>query len=209
MIVHAKWFVSSALVLTILLTGCADLTTSSDQGTRLIPSYKESLDLDGRMTIKYQQDGNDEFLHGSFNWAQTAQRTVITLKSPLGQTMAVIEVMPGKSVLTQNGQPKRMAADPDTLTELTLGWPLPISGMRDWLQGYATDAKGNRFIASPQSDPASNVATQDGWRITYVNWQDASGSLATSRPKRIDLARSTPQAGEVFIKLVIDNWQPH
>src|SRR5438445_537267 len=82
---------------------------------------------------------------------------------------------------------------------------LPVAGLRDWLQGYATGADGRRFIASAEHD---SVNTRDGWRIRYVSWQDepASSGAAITRPKRIDLARSTAQAGEVSMRIVIDSW---
>jgi outer membrane lipoprotein LolB len=182
---------------------------STEQTSRQASAYQDTLNVDGRLSVQYEQNGANEALHGNFSWSQTPKRTVITLSSPLGQTLAVIEVMPDMSILTRSGQPQRMAADPDTLTELALGWPLPVAGMRDWLQGVAIDSSGRRFIASPKSEESSKVLTQDGWQIRYVSWQDSENSPASSRPKRIDMSRKTQQAGDVSIRLVVDNWQPH
>ncbi|MFD2270583.1 lipoprotein insertase outer membrane protein LolB [Undibacterium arcticum] len=98
------------------------------------------------------------------------------------------------------------AADVDALAADALGWPLPVAGLREWLQGFATNVDGRRFIASAQND---SVNTRDGWRIRYVSWQDEpdrNGATIT-HPKRIDLARSTAQAGEVSMRIVIDSWQ--
>jgi outer membrane lipoprotein LolB len=195
--------------LVLLLAGCAGLGPSTDYTQRPTSTYRDTIDLDGRLSVQYQQNGSNEALHGNFSWSQTPQRTVVTLSSPLGQTLAVIEVTPDMSILKQNGQAPRMAADPDSLTELALGWPLPVAGMRYWLQGIATDANGHRFVASGQSDASETVHTQDGWQIRYVSWQDDEKSPASSHPKRIDLTRKTQQAGDVSIRLVIDNWQPH
>jgi outer membrane lipoprotein LolB len=195
--------------LVLLLTGCAGLGPSTNYTQRPASAYRDTIDLDGRLSVQYQQNGSNEALHGNFSWSQTPQRTVVTLSSPLGQTLAVIEVTPDMSILKQNGQAPRMAADPDSLTELALGWPLPIAGMRYWLQGIATDSNGHRFVASGQSDASETVHTQDGWQIRYVSWQDDGKSPASSHPRRIDLTRKTQQAGDVSIRLVIDNWQPH
>ncbi len=195
--------------LMVLLGGCAGIKPSIEPAQRPASAYQDTINIDGRLSVQYEQNGANEALHGNFNWAQTPTRTVITLSSPLGQTLALIEVTPEKSILKQNGQPPRMAADPDTLTKLALGWTLPVAGMRDWLQGVATDANGRLFVASGQSEASSTVATQDGWQIRYVSWQDSENTPASSHPKRIDLARQTRQAGDVSIKLVIDNWQPH
>jgi|GEM_PF-107574 len=171
-------------------------------------TYHPSIDLGGRLSVRYQQNGKEEAVHGNFTWTQTPDRTLVTLLSPLGQTMAKIEIMPDRSILMQPGQPVRSAADVDALTAETLGWPLPISGLREWLQGFATGTDGLRFAASPINGKADTV-TSEGWKLHYVSWQDDAQTPADNHPRRIDLERSTAQAGEVALRIVIDSWQPH
>lgn len=165
----------------------------------------DKIDLQGRISVRYQHAQKEEALHGSYAWLQTPTHTNVTLLSPLGQTMAVINVTPQGATLQQSGQSTRAATDVDALTEDTLGWPLPVAGLREWLQGFAVDRAGQRFVASPQDD---EVFTRDGWRIRYANWQTDTPS-SQPRPRRIDLARFTEQAGEVAIRIVIDTWQAH
>lgn len=196
------------LALPLLLTGCAGLpysdTAQVPAATSTMPArpYYNEVDLTGRISVRYQNSGREEGLHGSFIWSQAPARTSITLLSPLGQTLAVIAVTADGATLAQAGQPVRAAADADALAADTLGWPLPVAGLRDWLQGFAVDANGRRFVATPK---ASDVATRDGWRIHYAAWQGPQ--QGSDRPKRIDLARSTEQAGDVSIRIIIDNWQ--
>jgi outer membrane lipoprotein LolB len=201
-----------ALGFALLGAGCANLTpvasntgadaTAIAQGSR---TYRQDIVLEGRLSLRYQQNQEDRSVHGSFVWNQSGGQTTLRLLSPLGQTVAVIEIKPGLAMLTQSGQAPRRAADADLLTAQTLGWPLPIAGLRDWLQGFATDSGGKAFIAQAPagSDNAVNVTTKDGWRIQYLNWQ-ATGDSSTGMPKRIDLERYTEQAGEVAIRIVID-----
>ena len=86
------------------------------------------------------------------------------------------------------------------LTAQALGWPLPVSGLRDWLQGYATAQDGTRFVASPSH---SEVTTRDGWRLRYVSWQD--GAATRVQPKRIDVSRpATLQQEAMEIRIVLD-----
>ncbi|HEV2609898.1 MAG TPA: lipoprotein insertase outer membrane protein LolB [Noviherbaspirillum sp.] len=192
-----------ALLLALLTAGCASVApVTGDAGRTDSPaqaprSYADNIDLTGRISVRYQVNDKEEALHGGFTWTQNRDNTQVTLLSPLGQVIALIEIGRDGATLKQSGQPPRQAADVDALVEATLGWPLPISGLRDWLQGFAIDANGYRFIAQP---PAAEVATRDGWRISYNTWQD-------TRPKRVDLERRTPQAGDVSIRLVIDTWQ--
>jgi outer membrane lipoprotein LolB len=192
------------------LTACAGLPpTPGEQSPRPhTPAtervFYETVDISGRLSVRYQGRQQEEAVHGSFIWAQTPARTAVTLLSPLGQTVAVIEATPQRATLTQAGQAPRTETDVDTLTANALGWPLPIAGLRDWLQGFAIDHAGHPFIAAPN---AENVVTRDGWRIRYANWQSDPSSVL--RPKRIDLARFTDQAGDVSIRIVIDSWQLH
>jgi outer membrane lipoprotein LolB len=196
--------------LPLLLGGCATMAPPAGVKPGVEAAaprpYADRLDLGGRLSIRYENHGRDEAMHGSFVWSQNPSHTNVTLLSPLGQTIAVIDMTPDGASLTQGGQQVRTAANVDTLVTQTLGWPLPVSGLRHWLQGFAVDASGKRFIANPQ---ATEVATRDGWQIHYAAWEDdaAENGAAQARPRRIDLKRSTAQAGDVSIRIVIDNWQ--
>jgi outer membrane lipoprotein LolB len=112
--------------------------------------------------------------------------------------------------LKRGGEPTRTAPDLDSLTRQTLGWTLPVSGLRDWLQGHAVAADGSRFTASPSSD---TVVTRDGWKLDYVTWQEpapapgkAGADTAAPQPKRIDVTRIAvgEQVDEMSIRIVID-----
>ncbi|WP_231949355.1 lipoprotein insertase outer membrane protein LolB [Herminiimonas arsenitoxidans] len=193
----------------LLMTGCANLTPQADSSnlagqTSVQRTYKDALALDGRLSVQYQKNDQDEALHGNFTWNQSKDRSDIAILSPLGQVLATIAVTPDSATLTQAGKTPITANDVDLLITQTLGWPLPISGLRNWLQGFAIDANNAPFVATPGN---TNVTTRDGWRIQYLSWQDDNQTPAQSRPKRIDLERQTEQAGKVAIRIVIDNWQ--
>ena len=164
----------SLLVLAATLAGCA--TTSTNVAT--VGAYRDTIDLSGRLSVNYQKDGKTESLNGSFDWVQRPGGVDVTLTNPLGQTVATIQVTPQSATLTQAGRPPLTEGSIDTLTQRTLGWPLPVSGLRDWLQGYAVDAQGQRFSASPARN---EVNTQDGWRLRFVEWQDANAAQPVPR----------------------------
>jgi outer membrane lipoprotein LolB len=190
-------------------TAAANTSTATTGGSGAARQYHQAIDVSGRLSIRYQQDGKDQAMHGSFTWSQDQQETVITLLSPLGQTLATINIAADQATLKQSGQPVRSASDVDALTVQALGWPLPIAGLRDWLQGFGQSAAGQRFTATPPAAADSfSVTTADNWLIHYTNWQDLD-SGAESYPKRIDLARNATQAGDVAIRIVIDSRQPH
>lgn len=190
--------------LCLALSACTTLPFSSGQppSSQAVAPYREQVDLAGRLNVLYQKNDKPESATVNFTWQQQAERTDVTLFTPVGSTLATIAVTPQEAVLTQSGKPLRSAPDVDTLSARLLGWSLPVSGLRDWLQGYATAADGKRFAASPQND---SVTTKDGWRLHYVSWQDAVTPGALPQPRRIDAERAaSAQADAVALRIVLD-----
>jgi outer membrane lipoprotein LolB len=196
---------AAVLALPILLAACAGVppTAPALPESGVTRAYQQSVDINGRMSVRYRLNGRDEALHGSFEWRQRPDNTQLTLLSPLGQTLAQIMVTPAGATLTQAGQPPLSAADADALANQALGWPLPVAGLRDWLQGMVTVPGGKRMALAPR-DASDDILSADGWRLRFPAWEND----APARPRRIDLARSTEQAGDVALRLVIDSFQP-
>jgi outer membrane lipoprotein LolB len=181
-----------------LLSACA--TTSGPRSQAAVGAYRDAIDLSGRLLVNFEKDGKPDTISVKFTWTQTAAAVDASLLSPTGQTVAKINVTPQAATLTQGGRAPRVARDIDALTAQALGWALPVSGMRDWLQGYATQAGGKRFAASPANN---TVTTADGWTLTFVSWQDEQA--ATPMPKRIDAQRpASAGSGELALRIVLD-----
>jgi len=182
------------------LGGCATTNSSGARSGAAVAPYRDSVELAGRIAINYSVDGKKESLNGKFTWRQNKADTDVSLISPTGQIVAVINVTPTSATLKQSGK-QRTAPDLDSLTTQTLGWTLPVTGLRDWLQGYAVASDGSRFVATPSND---TVVTRDGWKLDYVSWQD--DTAAVPQPKRIDATRiALGQAvDEMAIRIVID-----
>lgn len=197
----------AALSLPPLLVACATTGVPVETVPAAPRVYHESISLGGRLSLRYEQNGAEQSMHGSFTWEQQPRHTLVTFSSPLGQTVATIAITPAMSTLTQAGQAPRSAPDVDALAADALGWPLPISGLRYWLQGFGIDRHGQPFIATPQGT-AANVLTRDGWTLHYTRWQADPERPALIYPRRIDLERGTQRAGDVGLRLVIDTWQP-
>ncbi len=159
-------------------------------------SYTDELTLAGRLSLRYPVQGKTQSVQGKFLWSQHRDATDIELYSPLGQTLARISIAPGVATLEQSGGERRVAASADALTEEALGWPLPVDGMRYWLQGFVRDAGGRMQAAMPDSGQRFD---SDGWQLSYPTWQ-AHGSVAV--PKRVDAVR-----GDIALRIVIDDWR--
>lgn len=187
------------------LGGCASMAPSSHSTAEAQAErpYHAAIDISGRLSVRYQQQGSEQALHGSFDWQQTSRATRVTLRSPLGQIVAVIAVTPEGATLTKAGEVTHRAADVDALTAQVLGWPLPVAHLQDWLQGFVRDDRGE--LCAVPIDGEQRVQTADGWQLHYAGWQT---DAAQTHPKRIDLERHTRQAGQVALRIVLDNWQP-
>lgn len=187
----------AAATIAFTLAGCA--TSTANLSTASVAAYRDTIDLNGKISVVYQKsEGGRDGVTANFSWAQHPGRIDVTLFTPTGQTAAEIAVTPDAATLTQANREPRTAKDIDALTQQTLGWPLPVAGLRDWLQGYATDAQGKRFAASPANN---NVFTRDGWQLRFVDWQKGT---ASPMPRLIKAERGpTAGSGELSIAITI------
>lgn len=189
----------AAATVAFTLTGCA--TSTANLSTATVGAYRDSIDLNGKINVVYQAADKREVVSAPFTWTQRPGSVDVSLFTPTGQTAAEIKVTPGAATLTQPNREPRMARDIDTLTQQTLGWPLPVGGLRDWLQGYAVDAQGKRIAASPAHN---ELFTNDGWRLRFAEWQDKPGPTGAPLPKTIKAERSsTASGGELAITISI------
>lgn len=193
-----------------LLSACetsGKLQDDADFSSRTVKKCDEPIALSGRISMHYTLSKNDktESLHGKFSWEQADDITHIRLFSPLGQTMAVMAISPKEAIFTASGRPPVTAPNADELVFQQLGWPLPISGMHNWLQGCAIDSSGQTVHASP-AQPA--IFTRDGWQIRYIDWLPFGENELL--PKRIDMEHTPMEFATVSainIRLIIDEWQ--
>jgi outer membrane lipoprotein LolB len=196
-----RGFLRTALACALLaLAGCG--TLAPPPGADTTRRFHDNIQVSGRLSVRYLQDGKQQSVQGKFSWQQAADRTDIELASPLGQTLARIRLVPGSATLEQSGKQTAEAADASMLTRTLLGWSLPVEGLRYWLQGFVRTLSGE-LLAVPVDD--GNEQQGDGWRVRYVGWQQINGRTF---PKRIDFARIEGDSGEIALRLVIDEWLP-
>ena len=160
--------------------------------------------LMGRVSVK----GGKESFSGGVQWRHADRGDEILLLSPLGQTLAQIQLNPDGASLTTSEHQSYYATDVESLTEQVLGWRLPLMGLQYWVQGMNSPATA----AEMDLDRDGRVVAirQDGWNIDYARLfpgvehaaQARSQTQAeTVRPRLLLLKR-----GDLQIKLVIDSW---
>jgi len=190
------------LALSAVLAGCATGSAHLSNPDAAAVAYRDTIDLSGRLAVTYQKEGRPQGINGNFTWTQRPGQVDVALNSQLGQTVARITVTPQSATLTQSGHAPRTDKDIDGLTRQALGWSLPVAGLADWLQGYATDASGKRLAASPAHN---TVFTNDGWNLRFAEWQDGPKGSNGAFPRIIRASRSaTADAEELSINIVVD-----
>ncbi len=177
--------------LSFVLVGCAGLGVSPGQ----LPSRDTlgAFELEGRFSLR---QGEQNF-SGRLSWRHLAGENVVLLSSPFGQGLAEI-VTDGLGARLKTSEGKTYAAaDGESLTARVLGYPLPITGLADWLR-----ARGGE---SGQRDVHGRLVRLDaaGWRIDYAYDVDAP-DVPPSR-----LVVSGQAGGDpTELRLRIDRWTP-
>jgi len=176
----------AGLALTVALAGCA--TTP--------PPVERS--YNGRFSAQAQGNGRPSSVSGRFTVEVRGTQQVIDLATPVGTTLARIEIEPGRATAT--GPEMQMASGPDAdqLIERLLGWRLPVSGLADWLEGRPEPSRPAR---TQMGGERISRIEQDGWTILIEEY-----STVTNRPRRLQLDRPMLN-GEpaVSVRLIVDD----
>ncbi|AOJ70039.1 MULTISPECIES: lipoprotein insertase outer membrane protein LolB [Burkholderia] len=194
----ARGFVLAAAA-AIALAGCA--TQPERASASIAPNAlqtEQNRAYTGRFAVQYQdQLGNPRNVYGNFDWQEQDASVSLELRSPLGQTLAVVKSAPsGASLELPNRQPQ-YAPDVGELMQRALGFALPLDGLRYWLLPTPAPATPATTVRDPQDGTRIKEIRQDGWTIDYIAYADAPAAGV----KRINLVRQTPP---LDIKLVLD-----
>ena len=173
----------------LFLAGCA----SSVPRTTTRPAQVDApFTFNGRVAVK--QDG--ERSSANLRWVHHSGNDEILLMGPLGKTVARIQ-RDANGVILDTSDKHYAARDAETLTQQALGWSLPLSGLRYWVQ--ATAAPDNAFEAERDADGRLRELHQSGWVIRYAQYADTS---ITALPLRLSLQRE-----HLELLLLIDEWE--
>lgn len=174
-------------ILALALVGCA--TTPISPPDR---AYT------GRFSAVATRGDQRETVTGRFNVEVRGNHQTIDLATPLGTTVARIEVGPEGARASGAGVQDVRGPDADALTEQLLGWRLPVSGMPDWIEGRAAPGRPAR-VERDGSRPV--LIEQDGWTVRLS--EAFQGSV---RPRILVLERpASPIAPGVVLRLVVDD----
>jgi outer membrane lipoprotein LolB len=183
-----------------LLAGCSVAPThgpsTSSMATEL--STQTSRAYHGRFAVRYvDQNGQPRNAYGNFDWREQGDTVTLQLLNPFGQTLAVITSSPSAATLELPNRQPVTAENVTTLMQNTLGFALPVEGLRYWLRPSPAPTSQATTIADPQFETRLKEIDQDGWTIQYL----AYAAAPDVGVKRVDLTRRDPSFD---IKLVLD-----
>ena len=150
-----------------------------------------SFQIAGRISVRHGTEG----FSGNLTWrhAETADEFVIL--TPLGQGVArIVKNQTGVSLETP-GQVIVRALDVESLTQATLGFALPLSGLSHWVQAQPIGAAQLRHHA----DGTLDQLKEQGWQIDYLAYQLVGGQPL---PSKIFMENT-----ELKLRLIVDEWQ--
>ncbi len=188
------------LVMAIMLAGCA--TVTPDHLAVEPATYQPHLqrvakisafELGGRIGVLTEKKGFSAILR----WHHYAEGDDIGLYSPLGSQLGQIIANADGVVLTTSDHKTYTAADVETLTQQTMGWSLPLTGLNDWVLGRP--ARGDAEILA--WDAAGRIAhlRQNGWDIEYPQYVQVNSSQL---PAKIFMKNAM-----LDLKLMVESWQ--
>ena len=152
----------------------------------------KSFSLKGRLGVVTQKQG----FSGSIEWQHQQTSDNIDVYSPVGGKVANIAKSTDGVILADQKGHSIKAQDAESLTDMTLGFRLPLTGLSDWALGKPTTRK----IDAATWDEKGQLLTlkQDGWDISYENYTEING---LNLPNKIVL-----KSDKVNLKLLVEKW---
>jgi outer membrane lipoprotein LolB len=166
-------------------------------GCATAPQAPPERSYSGRFSAVASQGDKRDAVSGRFSVEVRGERQSIDLATPLGTTVARVDVGPDGARASGPGMQEVRGPDADALTEQLLGWRLPVTGLADWIEGRPAPGRPAR-VEREGDRPV--LIEQDGWTVRVTERFEAS-----ARPRLIVLERpASPLAPGVVLRLVVD-----
>ena len=170
-------------VLLLMLTACASRQYQPDM--LAASEADQPFTTAGRLAVKVDEKGH----YGNFTWQHSPARDDVEITTPVGSTVAKIERDENGVRLIADGK-ETEADDAETLTEQTLGYPLPLDNLAWWIRGKIAPNAAHGMAPD-------GTLLQQGWRIRFFRDENSE-----TYPKRVEMTRDN-----LLIKVVTHDWQ--
>lgn len=126
----------------------------------------------------------------SFAWEAEGEHHTIDLKTVTGGKRWRLRFGPGYAELEGSEVGHMIDTRPEPLVEAAVGWPIPVSQLKDWIRGLVSDPKEQVNFAR---DGTIESLSGESWALVYRRYDTFDGVLmpvlleAESDPYRVRL----------------------
>lgn len=191
--------IAHIMALSVLLSVAACSSLSPSTTPSHAPSVQQrasTLERSGRFALTATYGNNQrDAVQGSFTWHERDGRLQLDLRNPMGSTLARVYTQGQQAVLVYSDGRQEQAKTPDDLVTQVLGSPVPVAGLRDWMQGLPA---AQQAVHNPRYDSAGRLeqVEQDGWRVSLQRYDELG-------PRLLQLHRHEASRS-ISVRLVID-----
>jgi outer membrane biogenesis lipoprotein LolB len=154
---------------------------------------KKSRKWDGRFSVKINDAKSQDGGSGAFTLNHEDFVDDLEIRSPIGTSIAKIQIKPGSASLEQNGKVIN-AIDADQLMAQTLGLPIPARGLTEWLSGFPR--AGSQSTIKRNTTGQVEEIIQDSWTLKYT-WSN------DNKLQKLEMNRSD-RGTEIDIRLIFN-----
>lgn len=201
---HFLRFLWAMIAVSVLASGCATVREPElPTDPRAIWEQRQELLLPvqnwtviGRIAINSEKDS----VNASLNWTQQGDVYRIRLSTRMGHGLVEIAGGPtGVSMRTSDNQ-TYIAPNADKLLVDTVGWRVPLAGLRYWMLGR-TDPDVPVSSLTLDNLGRLDELEQSGWQIRYLRYQQV-GDLEL--PTKVFLENA-----KLSTRVVVNSWELH
>ena len=178
-----------------VVIGCASVLLGACATATITPPERSYA---GRFAVTATRDAEMQNLSGRFSLEIRGDQQILDLSTPVGTTVARIEVGPDRARASGPQLSEVEGNDPDALVERLLGWRLPVGGLGDWIEGRPNPKRPSKVETE---NGLTAIIKQDGWTIRIGERFEPG-----QNPKRLTLDR--PASGmepAVTLRLIVDD----
>lgn len=184
------------LIALLVLGGCRSMPARDAEAgafqaeRRAVFAGLDRWQASGRLAVSDGERGGS----ANFDWLDAADGYTVRLRR--GQGRWVLDVGSGIAVLEGTRVGRRSAAEAEVLVSQALGWPVPVTYLRDWLRGLPGVARARAVYAD---DGSLATLRYDGWQVEYRGFESVAGVLL---PTRLEAT-----SGPYRVRVVIRDWR--
>lgn len=177
---QAVFRASAAATVVLLLSSCA-----------LMPQQEYEQNWAGRFSLQTEVYGQADRNSGNFKFSVSKNASELSLYGPLG--IAVAEIYEDNRIarLKRADEPTVTADNVEELMVKTVGFPIPVRELSEWLNGRPIPGKDFRMIE--RSDNLEKFS-QGGWLVSVFK--------NSERPVKIEIRNAEPTS-DLSVKLIL------